>query len=109
MKSSRSSAVRWSSELFDVLSSFAISPTVSCKNLAYCILAFNRFFSFSCKIQASSGNQKSWKIRLWAETMRTSNNVHNRSLFVIVQHVQLIGLSTRWRIVQDDVKRFNKT
>lgn len=47
MKSSNSSPVLRSSPLREVFSSLAISPTVSCKNFAYCILAFNRFLSCS--------------------------------------------------------------
>lgn len=58
IKSSNSSAVLRSSPLREVFNSLAISPTVSCKNLAYCILAFNRFLSCSYKKEAQN-------IRYW--------------------------------------------
>ena len=50
INSSRSSAVLWMSPLLVVLISSAICLTVSCKNFAYSILAFNFLFNASCEI-----------------------------------------------------------
>ena len=56
INSSRSSAVLWMAPVRVLLISFAISFTVSCRNLAYCIRAFNLRLRASCLIQ----NITSW-------------------------------------------------